>query len=484
MSFSVRPMIPIRTLALFPAVAASALSITAMAYRYFWHNRKNDSEIGIIKPPLRHVTPGPGEQPRIVYLTGIDKETGEEELVELFSIGDGRPPIEIDASELSFMKTGGRAWALYKDAEDARLAVGALHGKAVRGCILCARLERGVEKNGTRITDKTTHTAIVRGIQRRRGTPKKKQNGINNNKTKKKKKKERTSNGAHQEDHCVVTYSHNSISVGEMEYPFPSGMYPTKLIQRLSAAIDITSSYEENQGRHQREQDRKLLRLLSDVSILGCGSVQRYAKEISEVFAMVDALERGIKLVYGLTSVDLKTPVTCYCLGDGKYPIGAAALELFLPKNNENNWKFIAIDPLLPKGDNASGESMPTCTNVIQHKNVTTVFHDRIDIFSGFSQDYCIVNEHYKPAPRGSGQNGPSQDPTETEVHEPLSIAIACHSHAPLEEFWERMPTPKLCVAMPCCAQYSELPKETPIFEYNNYEVYSPKRKIKIFSSK
>ena len=560
-----------RPLILLPAVAATAVSITAMVYRCFWYKSTNDnsnsnnnnplspqaktdatttttinpssSSASIVKPPLRHVTPGPGERPRIVYLTGIDKQTSEGDLIELFSGGAGgrqqrqqqpppHPPIEIDASELSFSKVGGRAWALYGSAEDAGRAVAALHGKNVRGCILCARLERGVEKNGTRITDKTTHTAIVRGIQRRRGTPKKKQatGGNNNNVNEtngnhnKPKKKARPNNKANNngDDYSkesahrastdsVVTYSHNSILIGEMEYPFPSGIYSTKLIQGMAASI-VSNDDEENQQkeyhhqqrqRRRRGQDEKLLRLLSDVSILGCGSAQRYAKEVSEVFSMVDALERGIKLAFGLSSVDLRKPVVCYCLGDGKYPIGAAALKLFLPKHDESDWKFIAIDPLLPKHGGASvddpggGDPTPASSTTTTTTDVAAMstFHDRIELFSGFSQDYSI--EHAPSnAPSCSNANvnasvndnankgdNASNGGSPTKISGVLSIAIACHSHAPLEEFWERMPTPKLCVAMPCCAQFSELPKETPICEYDNYEIYSPKRRIKIFAS-
>lgn len=459
---------------LFATAAVATASATVVAYRSYWNQTKRDNFTGkvqplessnqskkpnanIVKPPLRNVTPLLGEKPRIVYLTGIDKQTDEAELVELFSIG--APPIEIDASEVSFQKGGGRAWAQYSTAEDAKKTTAALHGKFVRGCSLCARLEYGVEKNGTRITDKTVHTAVLRGIQRRRGTPKTvaldKQQNAKKKKKKNKSKQQQGSNNLESSSEYVATYSHNSISIGEIEYPFPSGIYSTKLIQRLSASL-ASSSGDKNDSF----QDEKLLHLLSDVSIIGCGSVQKYAKEVSEAFAMVDALERGIKLTFGVSVVDLQNSVTCYCLGDGKYPIGAAALELFLPKSSQK-WKFISIDPLLPKrrvGDNDAVD------------NATSMFHERIELFSGFSQNYSIQTT--------------STDSSETASTPPmLSIAIACHSHAPLEEFWERMPNPKLCVALPCCAQFSELPKETPIMEYDNFEVYSAKRRIKIFAS-
>ena len=514
MNCSNRSLLP--TSIIFASVALATASATTIAYRYFSyrefdndndnnrsyarsilqrrnndqrrHHRNND----IIRKPLRNITPRPGEQSQIVYLTGIHKQTSEEELLELFSLG-GSSPVEVDLSEVFFQKGGGRAWAMYGNARDAKLTVVALQSKNVHGCILCARLERGVEKNGKRISDKTTHTAIIRGIQPRRGTPKKKIDTditkVSRKKmTKKMRKEQQKSIGKQKphtatttttttttlertEDNFIHTYSHNSILIGETEYPFPSGIYLTKLIQKLSHDTGDNllekKNKEHRQQKLQLQQDEDLLRLLSDVSILGCGSVHKYAKEVSEAFAMVDAIERAINLTFGISVSDLQQPVICYCLGDGKYPMGAAALSLFLPVNKDRfNWKFIAIDPLLPKQD----ESTVTATTA--SSNATSMFHDRIEMFSGISQDYCIEKR----------ADDISVDPTKKSPAL-LSIAVACHSHAPLEEFWERMPSPKLSVAMPCCAQFSELLKEKPIFEYDNYEVYSPKRRIKIFAS-
>jgi hypothetical protein len=209
-----------------------------------------------------------------------------------------------------------------------------------------------------------------------------------------------------------------------------------------------------------KNEDMKLLQLLSNVSKLGGGSIHRYAKEVSEAFAMVDALERvmwshndqgqhhwlGFPPNGGRGSTIQDFPVTCYCLGDGKYPVGAASLALTMPAS----WEFVSIDPLL------NGEDVETST-----------IHRRITIFSGRSQDYNIANNNAY----GDGEGAR------------LSIVIACHSHAPLEEFWNRLPLPRLCIAMPCCAQFSDLPKETPILSYDCFEVYSPKRRINVFVS-
>merc|ERR1712070_422964 len=53
--------------------------------------------------------------------------------------------------------------------------------------------------------------------------------------------------------------------------------------------------------------------------------------------------------------------------------------------------------------------------------NATSMYHERIELFSGFSQNFSIQTR--------------SMDNNDiTDAPPMLSIAIACHSHAPLEE--------------------------------------------------
>ena len=487
-----------------------------------------------IRPPLRHTTPIEGEGSRIVYLTGIDKQTTQDELIGLFSCQMTILPIEMDLSEVSFAKTGGRAWALYKTSDEARRVQSILHQKPFHGCILCCRLELGVTKEGQRIVDRSSHTAIVRGIQTRRGTPTTQQQRRKKNKTTKATSKvqshtainndgsssyyptsqlgpflckEIAPNNTRGWEHLPVTYSHRSISVGTIEYPFPSGLYLTKLIQRLSSFRKRKGDYEDmDQRRHRSrnddgddeiasrrcygsdaDDDGRMLDLLADVRKIGNGSIHKYSKEISEAMAMADALQRAIKIVYGVPPDDLASSMSfesirCYCLGDGTYPVSAASIATFVWTLDDDQrgdncvcgdgsqidrdnvkfkpWNFVSIDPLLKIDEFSNGTSGSNRCADGGKRNVA--WFDRIECFRGYSQEYPINSE---------------RDP------KVLSIAIACHSHAPLGEFWGRMPPPKLCVSMPCCAQYSEIPDETPVLTYDDFEVYSPKRTIKIFTS-
>lgn len=508
----------------------------------------------VIRPPLRHTTPKDGEESRIVYLTGIDKQTTQDELIELFSCCMTNPssssstltsslfgmPMELDLSEVAFAKSGGRAWAMYKSSDEARRVVTMLHQKQFRGCILCARLELGVRKDGVRIVDVSSHTALVRGIQTRRGTPQQQQQLQKGKKNKYKMKNRRTDDInqtilPRQNDfdpcggllcqeitqshgggnpHVPVTYSHRSISVGQTEYPFPSGLYLTKLIQISSAFRRKTSQQCDNrrcgnQGYDWQESDsdRRMLDLLSDVTKLGNGSIHKYTKEISEAMAMVDALQRAIKIVFGVPPDHLASEksfdsIRCYCLGDGTYPVSAAALATFLWTEHDEKtkkthtdrakggdwmearrrWAFVSIDPILKfNEDTTSTDSVPWIAES-NHR----MLYDRIECFRGYSQEYIIDARSDRRHEFSAQPASSSNIYTAHERHQNpkvLSIAIACHSHAPLKEFWDRMPNPKLCIAMPCCAQYSEIPDETPILTYDDYEVYSPKRRIKIFAS-
>ena len=64
-----------------------------------------------------------------------------------------------------------------------------------------------------------------------------------------------------------------------------------------------------------------------------------------------------------------------------------------------------------------------------------------------------------------------------------LHIVVACHSHAPLQEIWDRVPGPKLGIVMPCCGKTWSHLSDTPIFSYDDFEVYSPKRRILLYYS-
>ena len=88
-----------------------------------------------------------------------------------------------------------------------------------------------------------------------------------------------------------------------------------------------------------------------------------------------------------------------------------------------------------------------------------------------------------------------------------INIVISCHSHAPLQEFWDRLHINhscdennddgdsthdkninnkrrmiKIAITMACCSNYAELNDDYfPVLEFDDFEVYSPKRRVKIY---
>ena len=166
---------------------------------------------------------------------------------------------------------------------------------------------------------------------------------------------------------------------------------------------------------------------------------------------MVDATDRAVKLVVGDEPSTLST-VTVYVVGDGKRPLTAAGLCLNMPPS----WKYVSIDPLLEVSKVNLGE-----------------YSDRFHLHNSYSQNFDLSHTCCTES---------------TEINDKsnsLAIVAALHSHAPLAEFWTRLGGRKIAVTMACCAEYSDLSGvgEFPVLEFDDFEVYSPKRTIRIYAS-
>ena len=152
----------------------------------------------------------------------------------------------------------------------------------------------------------------------------------------------------------------------------------------------------------------------------------------------------GIHRAFHVAALDMTVSnVKVYCIADGVAPFCAAALCLFI---ENGSWQYISIDPLMEYDT--------------IHLNPYDDIRDRIHVVKSKTEDYLIDNSHHG-----------------------LSIVVACHSHAPCQDFWDRVACPKLAIIMPCCGKgkaWSTL-DEVPIDEYEDFEVISPKRKVSIY---
>ena len=225
----------------------------------------------------------------------------------------------------------------------------------------------------------------------------------------------------------TVEYMNTGISFNGVEYPIPQALY----LVRLSKLVNKLLLSEKDVAPHHRS----LLNLLTKPR-------HNQAKEISEAFASAEGLDR-LRIKYfvnaSASNYDQKeTPrVKVYVLGDGKEPLGAAAISLQFAECLD--WEIFSIDPLAEGGEIGN-----------------------VKVFKGFSQDFEI--------------------PDTSHNSEIIHVVIACHSHAPLQEFYDRLKGKKrCCVAIPCCSQFCDL-KEGEVDVYDDFEVYSGKRKVWLYA--
>lgn len=135
-----------------------------------------------------------------------------------------------------------------------------------------------------------------------------------------------------------------------------------------------------------------------------------------------------------------KPNVRVFSIADGVSPFTASALGLFMPAS----WKYWTIDPLLD------------CEN---HSFRGELAH-RMHMIKQRSEEFAVPNKSFT---------------------EQLSIVVACHSHAPLQELWDRIPSPKLGVVMPCCNKRWSFLIDSPLDCYEDFEVLSPMRRISLY---
>lgn len=410
-----------------------------------------------------------------LYIRGFPKSESDESVREILAVVIA--PVAVD---LSFRSNSGQVWAKYSDADIAAKTLLRLHLKCINGSVLSVKYELGLDESGKRIVDRGSHNTVIRSVGRRKvGVSDLSCQRCGNEKSsgscscassgsllgiKKRKGSGPQSTG--------VSYSSNSLFVGDLEYPFPSGLYLSRVIE-LSIKKQTCGTTDP------------LVSLVTDTISLG----NKYPKEISESMAMADATLRAISLlppalrvsILGCTFTSsvkavesslncLSSPdtvefpnVAVFVLGDGCRPITAACMCLHLP----SNFVFYSVDPLMRQELCCSLATTSGLRGISSHQQQVVAnpyygkYGERFFPLAMFSQDFLIPDciSDRKPI---------------------LSIVVSCHSHAPLQEFWDRLEGPKVAITMACCAEYGEI-NSVPVLDFEDFEVYSPKRRVKIF---
>ena len=357
-----------------------------------------------------------------VYVRGINRSTTEHDISKHFAtIGS--------LSSVSFSESPrqGYCWVTYLSSELADRAVVELHHSNLNGSILSIRHELGSNTVPiSTVATKATVACVPRIVKLDAdGRKNKKARNIN------------------------VSYTGRGIMVDGTEYPSPQGLYLMKLL-KLS---DISCI-----GNRQP--------LMS--ALLNIRHGNKHAKELSESMAMVNAVQKLGHLTR--RSWENYHRVNVYTLADGIAPCTSMTMCLYFP-----SWTYTSIDPILDFDTSCLGgfHSTIRCVNEMS-QNFVIATNNEVT-----AKDVETVESLNVPLSVNGDNTGCKNDSSE----QVLSIVIACHSHAPLQEFWDRVPCPKLCVSMPCCGKSWSNLNEEPLEVYDDFEVFSPKRRIFLYHS-
>lgn len=241
--------------------------------------------------------------------------------------------------------------------------------------------------------------------------------------------------------HLPATYSNDGIIMNNTLYPFPRGKYSDQL---LAAALSNTFPH------------RGALQLIAD-PVFG----RKHGKEISESMGILNGLRKLFE-VNGIQYRDSsKFRFTCISVGDGVLPFTSIVLAAFLVPAEKSHFHFHSVDPLMNFDVTGCDLLSPAIKNSLHtHKCKSEDFQIPISVNSINSSNI-------------SGEN-----------IEHITVLISCHSHCDMNELWSRVSTPKLAVCLPCCGHskaWSIVSNVEAMLEYEDYEIYSPKRKVYLY---
>jgi hypothetical protein len=123
--------------------------------------------------------------------------------------------------------------------------------------------------------------------------------------------------------------------------------------------------------------------------------------------------------------------------GDGKTPFTAAAAGVSGPAS----WSLYSIDPRMAYGACSIGGNKGASTKAVVGPN------DQLECWRCLSEEWEVT-----PAIREAS----------------CRVILAVHCHAPLGELWDRLPSPKYCISLPCCGDCGLLKHAPPIVSYRD----------------
>ncbi len=362
-----------------------------------------------------------------IYVSGVVKKTTLQDILDHFTCTEDLTSATVqgyDNGILDVVMASGYVLIQYKTMMQARKAVSTMDQSFLHGKKLCVRFNRGIQRKCAISTLPSSSTSYSVSKQNPLSLT-----SLSSSSSAVPSSSSLSSSSSSSFKGCENAYytSDSLVLPNGVEFPISTGKYLMKLLER----------------RHKCNDAWELS--LFDI-LLNQQHSKRRCKEITECMGMVNSLYRALHLI----QLDTQTldNVTVYCVADGYAPYNAATMLLFI---SNTSWKYVSIDPQMEYD----------VSNLASYHPIK----DRLSVLKQKSQDYIIKRNDRDES--GSCSN--------------MSIVIACHSHAPLQEFWDRVATPKIAIVMPCCGKTWSSLNESPILTFEDYEILSPRRKIFIY---
>ncbi|KAG2393644.1 hypothetical protein C9374_007175 [Naegleria lovaniensis] len=204
------------------------------------------------------------------------------------------------------------------------------------------------------------------------------------------------------------------------------------------------------------------------------------AKEISESFSAYYNI-RDYLIFSNRQDLLSNNNVICYVVADGNVPRTGATFAC------STNWHVFSIDPRMKKkwkclyDEDKVEEPKEPMNGRIENTNNPSLQDHFKTVMHGLSS--CEQIQRLYPLSQTTDEFLQSNlfNNLKHHISPSLNVIIAVHSHADLWQFYKEIPSPKVCLSIPCCFA-PNIPTPPPLAIFKDEAIHSEKNVVYMWS--